>query len=118
MRPRYDACCNPLKIAKHGRKPVKCLRWIQTLSGRMRICNSCRLRMSELPKYDCESDSMKNLSPIPEENNAGSSGSSVSSNGSLKISKLSEALLLLGDTPIRKRKMVQKKYAASKKKST
>lgn len=115
MRPRNDTCCNPFKIAKHGKKPIKCLRWINTSSGKIRICNSCRLRMNKMPLHDCESDSMRSLTLIPEANNAYSSDSSISSEASLKISKLNESLLLFGDSPIHKRKIVQKKYVANKK---
>ncbi|XP_071578919.1 uncharacterized protein [Temnothorax nylanderi] len=139
--PRYDQCCNPFKITNHGKKSAKNLRWINSdllkvlqrkfnfnlkTDEKLKICDTCRIKVKRMPATSSESsesllsdDSV--LMPKP-----GSSGqppsvgqritdsdSSISSS-SAKIAKLNDTLALLKESPIKKTKLLQKKYPVNK----
>lgn len=141
MAPRYDQCCNPFKITNHGKKSAKNLRWINSdilkvlqrklnfnlkTNEKLKICDSCRLKVLKMPASDSESSESilsddNVLMPKP-----GSSGqppsvglrktdsdSSISSS-SIKIDKFNDTLVLLKESPIKKTKLLQKNYPINK----
>lgn len=86
----------------------------------LKICDACRMKTRKILPSDSEStESMMSekvvsmSKPGPSTRRVTDSDSSVSNN-SVKIGKLNETLALLNESPIKKTKLLQKKYPAAK----
>lgn len=120
----YSYCFNPFKLPNH-RKRNKILMRVTSamlvklkmqdvnLSSDLKVCKSCSVKISKLPKEQSVSElcapgtsdvnvvieSVKSDTPIS------SSGSSVSI---VDVEKLNESLVTIGESPIKKRKLSKK----------
>lgn len=133
-RVRYDKCLNPLNLPDHSYKKTKLRRLSQDLliklnlteSPDVRICDSCRKKVYKLSfssnEILCETSgscddkhkSSDDRASEESEKSASSSGSSVNEQGVGNIEDVNKSLVSIGESPIKKRKLLQKRYPREK----
>lgn len=123
-------CFNPFKLAKHHKKSVRNLRNINPSllkklrpenhppSADSKVCTSCRVKLSKMPNLSETSDT-SSLSENAQPSTSAirgpyRDGDSTSTEDFVDIQTLNATLLGLGESPINKRKLPQKRYSQDK----
>ncbi|KAL1488234.1 hypothetical protein ABEB36_015189 [Hypothenemus hampei] len=136
---RTDACFNPFNLINHSKRTLKLRKVnenqlrainlrITTESLQQRICDSCRLRIQKIKKEN-EDKNKNDHVETPENKEETSNEESDAKTGSGETSGLSgesaklvndrvehlnKGLSFIGSSPIKKRKLTQKKYSEEK----